>query len=203
MSPESLGPDPDGATPLTEEDIEGLLPQWVSNRDDLNLAEAHNIADAIDTYFAKEFTTGQLVDDLFARQLHKAMYRHVWSWAGAYRPVETSIGVAPERIAVDVVNLMADTQYWLNLDQPELIDNAVCEIHHRLVQIHPFRNGNGRMSRLFADLLLMSKGQDPFSWGGGNLDVITPTRTSYIAALRAADAGDLSALRSFVRATDA
>lgn len=88
MASESLGPDPDGATPLTEEDIEGLLPQWVSNRDDLNLAEAQNIADAIDTYFAKNLTTREIVDDLFVRRLHEAMYRHVWSWAGAYRPVE-------------------------------------------------------------------------------------------------------------------
>lgn len=36
--------------------------------------------------------------------------------------------------------------------------------HHRLVKIHPFPNGNGRHSRLMADLLVMSVGGERFSW---------------------------------------
>jgi hypothetical protein len=41
--------------------------------------------------------------------------------------------------------------------------------HHRLVQIHPFLNGNGRHSRLMADLLVMQLGTGRFSGGDGSI----------------------------------
>jgi len=199
MSSHSFGEDPEGATPLNGEDVEGLRPTWISNRDDVNLAEAQNIADAIAKYRNRNLKTHEVLDDLFVRTLHKAMYSDVWAWAGVYRLRDTSIGIAPEHISVDVVNLMGDAHYWLDSDDSTSIDQAVCDVHHKLVRIHPFRNGNGRMTRLFADLLLMSKGQDPFSWGSGNLDATTSTRKVYIKALRAADGGDLTELYDFVR----
>jgi len=113
--------------------------------------------------------------------------------------VETSIGVAPERISHDVKVLMENAKYWFESNNPTEIDEAVCKVHHQLVQIHPFRNGNGRMTRLFADLLLHSQKQPAFTWGDGSLDVTSPTRSAYIQALRAADLGDLSPLCNFVR----
>lgn len=199
MSSHNLGEDPEGATPLTDDDSKGLRPTWISTREDLNLAEAQNIADAIGKYRKKNLKTHEILDDLFVRTLHKAMYSDVWAWAGTYRLRDTSIGIAPEQISVDVVNLMGDARYWLDSDESTSIDEAVCEIHHKLVRIHPFRNGNGRMTRLFADLLLISKGQHPFSWGSGDLDATTSTRQVYIKALRVADGGDLSELYDFVR----
>lgn len=199
MSSHSFGKDPEGATPLTDDDFEGLRPTWISNRDDLNLAEAQNIADATGKYRKKNLKPHEILDDLFVRTLHKAMYSDVWAWAGTYRLRDTSIGIAPERISVEVLNLMEDAQYWLDSAESTALDQAVCEIHHKLVRIHPFRNGNGRMTRLFADLLLISKGQHPFSWGSGDLDATTSTRKLYIKSLRAADGGDLSELYDFVR----
>jgi hypothetical protein len=46
---------------------------------------------------------------------------------------------------------------------------------------------------------LVSKGQNLFSWGSGNLDATTSTRKVYIKALRVADGGNLSELYDFVR----
>ena len=59
-------------------------------------------------------------------------------------------------------------------------------------------NGNGRFSRTMADLLLKSKGEEEFTWGGGNLNA-GEIRNKYISALRAADARDLRPLFAFVR----
>ena len=37
--------------------------------------------------------------------------------------------------------------------------------HHRLMFIHPFANGNGRLTRMAADLLAVRLGRQRFSWG--------------------------------------
>jgi fido (protein-threonine AMPylation protein) len=61
-------------------------------------------------------------------------------------------------------------------------------MHHRLVFIHPFPNGNGRLSRFYADLPLTRHfKQKPLTWGGGQLDNQDPRRQQYLEALRAAD----------------
>jgi Fic-DOC domain mobile mystery protein B len=203
MSIRQFGHEPDGATPLTEDDYIGLKPRWIATRDDLNLAEAQNIMEAFDTHFRRRMQLEEILDDLFVRKLHSDMYSSVWAWAGTYRQVETSIGVAPERISQDVKVLIENAKHWFESSSASDIDEAVCKVHHQLVQIHPFRNGNGRMTRMFADLLLISNARPVFSWGGGGLDVTSPTRSAYIQALRAADIGDLSLLHEFVRTASA
>jgi fido (protein-threonine AMPylation protein) len=75
---------------------------------------------------------------------------------------------------------------------------ATARFHHKLVCIHPFRNGNGRLSRQMADLLLISRGRAPFTWGRTDLGQAGDTRASYIAALRAADHGDIIPLLKFL-----
>jgi fido (protein-threonine AMPylation protein) len=67
------------------------------------------------------------------------------------------------------------------------------------VQVHPFRNGNGRHARLLTDRVLLVRGANPFSWGRANLLGAGPVRDAYIAALRAADGGDFASLYAFVR----
>ena len=72
-------------------------------------------------------------------------------------------------------------------------------LHHKLVQIHPFPNGNGRISRLMADLVLEKLEGTKFYWGNTNLVNVSEVRSAYIAALRKADAGDYSALMEFTQ----
>jgi len=71
---------------------------------------------------------------------------------------------------------------WLGRDQ------AVCRVHHRLVAIHPFPNGNGRHARAFADLLMRTLDGEPFTWGATSIQGNGPNRQAYLDALRAADA---------------
>jgi Protein involved in cell division len=46
-------------------------------------------------------------------------------------------------------------------------------LHHRLVLIHPFPNGNGRISRLMADLLMQQLGEPRLYWDDASLNDIT------------------------------
>jgi len=79
------------------------------------------------------------------------------------------------------------------------LDEVATRFSHRMVFIHPFANGNGRFSRLIADLLLVQHGADRFTWGAADLVVEGDVRQAYLSALRAADAGDYGPLLAFAR----
>ena len=199
VSPSSaFGPDPDGATPLEDSDLEGLRLSWVVDRADLNAAEADNIAAAIAKWERRPRPTEALLDDKVVRDLHRDMFGDVWAWAGTYRTRELSIGVDRHTISVELRNLVADARYWFGEDSTMPLTEAAAKFHHKLVYIHAFRNGNGRHSRQMTDLLLLSRGSDPFSWGRTDLVQASDTRARYIGALRAADGGDFEPLLEFV-----
>jgi Fic-DOC domain mobile mystery protein B len=188
-----------GSTPLDPDEVEGLIPTWIGTRSELNGAEQQNILDALSRRRWQNPSTEELLDDLTARSLHKDMFGDVWTWAGRYRTTERNIGVDPRTIAVCLRTLMEDTKFWIAGGEPRPVDEAAAAFHHRVVQIHPFPNGNGRHSRAMTDMLLRSLGAEPFTWGRGSLTSLSATRASYIAGLRSADDGDLAALAAFVR----
>ncbi len=189
---------PDGATPLSDEEKDGLKPSWIATRADLTAAEAENIAKGLAARRWQSVSTEGLLDDLALRQLHKAMFRDVWKWAGEYRLSEKNIGCDPRYISVKVRALCEDAKYWF-ADTHLSTDEAGCKFHRDLVAIHPFSNGNGRHARTATDLLMRSLGVRPFTWGRTNLVKPSDTRNQYIAALRAADAGDFGPLLAFAR----
>lgn len=61
-------------------------------------------------------------------------------------------------------NLCDDAQIWIEFNSYSY-DEICIRLHHRMVYIHPFPNGNGRHSRIMADLLLKALGQPLFTWG--------------------------------------
>lgn len=191
------GDDPEGTTPLEDEDVEGLIPTYVATRGDLNLVEHTNIAKASAWLFrGRAIPTEALLVSEFADGLHRRMFDDVWRWAGARRTRETNIGVDPAQIVVAMKDLFEDAHYWHSNETFAPSERAV-RIHHRLVSIHPYRNGNGRHARMMADGYLHSIGETPLSWGGNVLETDGELRRDYIQALRTADAGDIEALLAF------
>jgi len=92
-----------------------------------------------------------------------------------------------------------DAAVWIGAGQMPP-DEMAARLHHRLVSIHPFSNGNGRHARLMADLLLETVLRQPrFSWGSKNLARAGDARSIYISALRAADRFDMNPLVKFAR----
>lgn len=64
-------------------------------------------------------------------------------------------------------------------------------LHHRFTQIHPFQDGNGRVARALATLILLRSYLFPFT-------IKLEQRNEYISALELADNGDLSSLTAIV-----
>ena len=132
------------------------------------------------------------------RGLHRRMFDKVWKWAGVYRKTERNIGVEPYRIQPELRQILDDARYWVE-HQTYPPDELAVRFHHRLVLVHPFANGNGRWSRLTADVLATQLGGARFTWGSANLQAPGAVRQAYIDALHAADRHDLDPLLSFAR----
>ncbi|MHB8273340.1 MAG: mobile mystery protein B [Dermatophilaceae bacterium] len=144
----------DGSTPLELDERDGLIATYIATRDELNAAEQANIAAAVLGLRRRKLTTAKVLDELFMRSLHKAMDGAVWKWAGKCRTTERNIGVDPSIIAISVRDIVdhaaswvAPDNAWLDRDQAVCRTQwplTVCRVHHRLVAIHPFPNGDGR-----------------------------------------------------------
>jgi len=191
--------EPGGATSLSPEERKGLLQTWITHRAELNKAEAQNIlAGAAWARRRRGVNPADLLNDEYAKALHKQMFGDVWNWAGKYRDRESNIGVKPHLIATEVLTLFNDARYWLEHKTYEP-DELAARLHHRLVYIHPFPNGTGRLTRMMADLLVERLGRKAFTWGRGSLTDASELRASYMAALKAADNHDIEPLLHFAR----
>jgi len=189
----------DNSTPLTEEEKQQLKAKWVTTRSELNELETKGIADA-EIWLLKN--KKDILSETFIKALHKKMFGDIWKWAGTFRTTERNIGAAPYEIQPKLRILLDDVKFWIaNRIYSE--KEIAIRFHHRLVQIHPFPNGNGRISRIMADLIMRTFGLDDLDWGSGNLTKISELRTKYITALQEADKGDYKLLINFVGAESA
>jgi Fic-DOC domain mobile mystery protein B len=188
----------DGDTPLSPDEQVQLLPN-LATQEELNEWERSNILVAYD--WALESRTLKRHDALterYVRELHRRMFDQTWQWAGTYRTTEKNIGIAPHEIRDTLGCLLGDVRWWVE-HQTFPADEIAVRLHHRLVFIHPFSNGNGRHARLMADVLAKTQGRPLFSWGGANITRAGDFRKRYIDALQKADAGDITALLAFAR----
>lgn len=102
-------------------------------------------------------------------------------------------------IPVALKALCDDSLFWIQNEIYPAEEIAI-RFKHRIVSIHCFPNGNGRHSRLMADILVSKIYHYPvFSWGSGELLQSGDTRTAYLYALRLADKGEPQALIAFAR----
>ena len=189
----------DGTTPLDADEKEGLRFKHITTRGELDQLEQANIVEGL-----QWLKTGKRPDVLtedFTLALHKRLFGQVWEWAGSFRKTEKNIGVDPIQIAIQLLQLLDDTRYWIEHETYPAKELAA-RFHHKLVLIHPFPNGNGRHSRIMADAILTKlMGEPAIDWAGGyKLESMNERRDQYIAALRDADKHDFSKLLRFVGA---
>lgn len=189
----------EGQTPLNEEEKEGLLIQTIATRAELDEFEQQNIEQAVFWSLGRNFKMDNMFTETFVRALHRRMYGEIWAWAGDFRKSNKNIGVDKWQIQTELRSLLNDTLYWhaQNTFSPE---EMTLRFKHRLVSIHCFTNGNGRHSRLMADIIIDKIYKQPvFTWGAANLVKQGDIRTSYLKALKAADLGDMEPLIIFAR----
>lgn len=155
-----------GETPIPGDELSGLVPQVIDSlaspvtRADIYDLESAVLQDVMETQLAATFDGSLTLDDLlnecFLRGLHAQIYGDIWTWAGRWRRREVNIGVAPEQIAVELHTALDNIRYrWEHTTDwtPRELGIAV---HAETVRVHPFADGNGRTTRLLADLVFIS-----------------------------------------------
>ena len=188
-----------GQTPLNEEEKDGLLIKTITLQKELDEFEQMNIEKAVEWTIHTNLKQDKILSEKFIKELHKRMFGQVWKWAGEFRKTEKNIGIKWTQIGIELKNLIDDTKYWIK-NKTYSPEEIAIRFKHRIVQIHCFPNGNGRHSRMMADIIMESIFRNEiFSWHQSNMVKANETRSQYIKALRKADNGNFKELIEFAK----
>jgi len=153
--------------------------------------EAKNDAEAFDLMIKLVHAKKPISQDII-QQIHEIVTKGVSEESGKYRTENVRITgskTTPPSYS-KIIKLMEG--FISNIRKLKLhpIKKAAF-IHHELVRIHPFLDGNGRVSRLITNLYLMKQGYPP-------IVLKKEDRHKYYQVLQRADDGDLSPLANFI-----
>ncbi|CAG9855377.1 unnamed protein product [Phyllotreta striolata] len=124
--------------------------------------------------------------------IHRRVMGHVDPiTSGVFRDEKVFVGNHVPPPHEDVPDLMESYVQWLNSEDAQSMHPVryAALAHYKLVDIHPFTDGNGRTSRLIMNLILLKAGYPPVM-------VLKEQREKYYDALKTANMGDV---RPFVR----
>jgi Fic-DOC domain mobile mystery protein B len=189
----------DPLAPIAGDERARLLPS-LSTRAQLDEVERIGIhAARVWAMRAPVLQRGDLFTEEFVRGLHRRMFGEIWRGAGRYRTTGGDAGWEPARIPGGVRMFLEDAEGWLRFSTYPVHEAAV-RLHHRLVSVRPWSNGNGRHARLMADIVVASQGEEPLTWGSRSGPAGSGSaRERYLEATRAADAGEMGPLVGFAR----
>ncbi|MCP3659537.1 MAG: mobile mystery protein B [Bacteroidetes bacterium] len=184
-----------GQTFLNEEEKSDLKIRFIETQNQLNEYEQYNIEEAINWSLNQKFSLKQFLSEKFILRFHHKMFNKVWKWAGQYRKSNKNIGIDKTLIKNQVLMIIDDCLYQINnnIYKP---DEIAIRFKHKLVSIHPFCNGNGRFSRIIADIIVSHFFDlSVFSWGQNEKN----RRIKYLMALKLADNFKYDDLLKFAR----
>ncbi len=182
-----------GATPITDDERQALVasvrnavgePITKAAVCDLEQAIQADVAeDLITQVIKRERVPADPLTDSFLRELHRRLYGDIWTWAGTLRRREANIGVAPSQVVAELRASLDDVRWrWDHTDDWTAHQLGVAA-HAATVRVHPFVDGNGRSTRLLADLVFLAA-QDTESLVRYDWDL---DRRRYVALLREYD----------------
>ncbi|HIJ91595.1 MAG: Fic family protein [Desulfobulbaceae bacterium] len=167
--------------------------------EEVETRELYRVTDRLTEIYDQNhrFTTADICS------MHKKWLGTVYEWAGKYRQVTMSKGGFTFALPRVIPQLMADFEKnELNRFTPCNFKNqteqaqALAIVHTELLLIHPFREGNGRLSRLLATLMALQAGLPPLDFSefeGGR-------KEEYFTAVRQGMARDYRPMEKFFNA---
>ena len=189
----------DGQTPLEQEEKDGLKIKTITTQGELDEFEQLNIEKAVEWTIHTNLNREKILTEKFVKDLHKRMYGDVWKWAGQFRRTEKNIGIPWIQIGIELKHLLDDTKYWFE-NKTYSPEEIAIRFKHRIVSIHCFPNGNGRHSRMMADIIMESIcNEEIFTRHQSNMVKADDIMKEYINSLKEADNGNINPLIEFAR----
>ncbi|WP_039057226.1 Fic family protein [Enterobacter sp. Bisph1] len=172
----------------------------IATSDEMDEAELVLLEQLYQSVFEEQFPEGQLSVAMI-KSWHRRWLGNIYEWAGQERAVNISKGgfmFAPSAQLPKLLNEF-DTMYLAQytpcsgIDEEQLI-TAIAITHVELILIHPFREGNGRLSRLLADVMAVQGGYKPLDYQSWEQN-----KTQYISAIHAGVSMDYKPMKHWVR----
>jgi cell filamentation protein len=169
---------------MAKYDVTGSQGLYQLGSDDRVLANKLSITDVADMDEAELVLLEKIYDEVllnnFSQEIirvddiktwHRRWLGNVYVWAGEERSVNMSKGDFHFAAAAQIPQLLNkfESDYLArytpctDLTKEELIE-AIAIIHIEFILIHPFREGNGRLSRLLADTMAIQSGYQPLDY---------------------------------------
>ncbi len=138
------------------------------------------------TVFEEKFPTGKISFSMI-KHWHRIWLGNIYEWAGQIRAVNISKGGFMFAPAAQLQKLISsfDKNYLATYTPCHGMDiahlaEAIAVVHVELILIHPFREGNGRLARLLADVMAVQGGYKPLNYQSWEHN-----KARYIAAIHA------------------
>jgi cell filamentation protein len=116
---------------------------------------------------------------------HRRWLGNVFAWAGQERSVNMGKDGFMFAASAQIPRLLAEFERtclarWTpcNGMATDTLVEAIAVTHVEFILIHPFREGNGRLSRLLADVMAVQSGREPLDYSTWNSD-----KPAYIQAI--------------------
>ena len=140
----------------------------ITDRDKLDSVERQHLVNAY-RKAALGYSENHVFTEHDVCDLHKLFLGKIYEWAGSYRTVDLSsddirfchAAYIHDNMKAFSGELSKLSPFAANLSKHDIIDRLAI-IHGEMIVIHPFRDGNGRVTRLLCDLLLMQARYRPF-----------------------------------------
>jgi cell filamentation protein len=164
--------------------------------------------DAVELLLLEQLYQAVLVEDLPDRRLrvadlktwHRRWLGNVYGWAGQERSVNMGKGDFQFAAAAQIPRLLSVFERdCLVRFTPchDFSDDALLEAiavtHVEFILIHPFRGGNGRLSRLLADVMAVQAGHEPLDYSAWDAD-----KAAYFGAIQSGMAGDYQPMQRLI-----
>lgn len=157
----------------------------ISDPADMDAVELQLLLQLYELVLGEEFPARQLhVADL--KEWHRLWLGNVFDWAGEERSVNLVKSNFQFAAAAQIPRLLQEYENQVlkrftpcdGMDAAALAD-AIAKCHVELILIHPFREGNGRLSRLLADVMAVQAGREPLDYSAWDAD-----KPAYFSAIQ-------------------
>ncbi|NMP26631.1 cell filamentation protein Fic [Rahnella sp. SAP-1] len=171
----------------------------IADADEIDDAELVLLEQLYQSVFEEHFPLGQLTVEML-KSWHHRWLGNIYEWAGQERTVNISKGgfmFAPSAQVPKLLNDF-DVKYLARYTpctemSKEQLTEAIAITHVELILIHPFREGNGRLSRLLADVMAVQAGCKPLDYQSWEQN-----KTQYISAIHAGMSMDYEPMKHWV-----
>ncbi|MFV2058466.1 MAG: Fic/DOC family protein [Thiohalomonadales bacterium] len=169
---------------MSKYDVTGSQGLYQPDSNNLVLANKLGITEVVDINEAELVLLEKIYEDVLINRLpqgaiklediktwHRRWLGNIYEWAGDERSVNMSKGDFHFAAAAQIPQLLNkfESEYLnrytpcIDVSDDELIA-AIAVVHIEFILIHPFREGNGRLSRLLADAMAVQSGYQPLDY---------------------------------------